>query len=339
MTNQNQKRGRAICLFLVIINLTKSKKIMLSWEVIMNGGIKKAKRYLPLYLMFLPGGLYLLINNYIPMAGIVVAFKQYNVRDGLFGSSWIGLKNFKFLFATPDAFIITRNTILYNLVFIVLNTVLGIIFAMFICDAINKKLKKMYQSAILFPYLMSAVILGYIVFAYCSQSNGILNNTILPALGIDPVSWYSDARVWPVILIFVNTWKGVGYGCLIYISAINGIDPSLYEAASLDGATKWQQIKAITLPSLVPTIITLTLMSIGRIFYSDFGLFYQVPRNSGAVYATTNVIDTYVYRGLMEQSNIGMSAAAGFYQSIIGFVLVIVANWVVRKISEENALF
>ena len=305
----------------------------------MSSGMKKFKRYLPLYLMFLPGGLYLLINNYIPMAGIVVAFKQYNVRNGLFGSAWIGLKNFKFLFATPDAFVITRNTILYNLVFIILNTLLGIMFAIFICDALSKKLKKVYQSAILFPYLMSAVILGYIVFAFCSQSNGILNNSILPALGLDPINWYSDASKWPYILIFVNTWKGVGYGCLIYISAINGIDPSLYEAASLDGATKWQQIKAITLPSLVPTIITLTLMSIGRIFYSDFGLFYQVPRNSGAVYATTNVIDTYVYRGLMEQSNIGMSAAAGFYQSIIGFILVIVANWVVRKISEENALF
>ncbi len=305
----------------------------------MNANAAKFKRYLPLYLMFLPGGLYLLINNYIPMAGIVVAFKQYNVRKGLFGSAWAGLKNFKFLFATPDALVITRNTILYNFVFIILNTLLGIIFAMFICDALSKRMKKVYQSAILFPYLMSAVILGYIVFAFCSQSNGILNNTILPALGIDPVNWYSNPNVWPVILIFTNTWKGVGYGCLIYISAINGIDPSLYEAASLDGATKWQQIKAITLPSLVPTIITLTLMSIGRIFYSDFGLFYQVPRNSGAVYATTNVIDTYVYRGLMEQSNIGMSAAAGFYQSIIGFILVIVANWVVSKISEENALF
>ncbi len=297
------------------------------------------KRFWPLYLMFLPGGLYLLINNYVPMAGLVVAFKSYKVRDGLFGSAWNGVKNFKFLFATPDAWTITRNTILYNLVFIVLNTLLGIIFAIFICDAVNKKLKKTYQSAILFPYLMSAVIIGYIVFAFCSTQNGILNNTILPMLGKDPVSWYQESKYWPFILIFVNTWKGVGYGCLIYISAINGIDPSLYEAAALDGASKWKQIKHITLPSLVPTIITLTLMSIGRIFYSDFGLFYQVPRNAGALYSTTNVIDTYVYRGLMEQGNIGMSAAAGFYQSIVGFVLVLVANLVVRKVSKENALF
>ena len=297
------------------------------------------KRNLPLYLMFLPGALYLLINNYIPMAGLIVAFKQYNVRSGLFGSKWIGFKNFKFLFATPDAFVITRNTILYNVAFIIINTVLGIVFAIFICDAINKKLKKTYQSAILFPYLMSAVILGYIVFAFCSQSNGILNKSILPALGMESVNWYSEPKYWPFILIFTNTWKGVGYGCLIYISAINGIDQGLYEAASLDGATKWQQIKNITLPELVPTIITLTLMSIGRIFYSDFGLFYQVPRNSGAIYSATNVIDTYVYRGLMEQSNIGMSAAAGFYQSIVGFILVLAANLVVRKVSRENALF
>ncbi len=305
----------------------------------MNSKVKKLKRYLPLYLMFLPGAIYLLINNYVPMQGLVVAFKQYNVRKGIWGSAWVGLKNFKFLFATPDAFVITRNTILYNAVFIVINMVLGILFAIFISDAINKKLKKVYQSAILFPFLMSAVILSYIVYAFFSQSTGIVNNSIMPALGLDPVNWYSKAGYWPFILTFANTWKGVGYGCLIYISGINGIDPSYYEAAQLDGATKWQQIKGITLPSLVPIIITLTIMSIGRIFYSDFGLFYQVPRNSGMIYATTNVIDTYVYRGLMEQSNVGMSAAAGFYQSVVGFILVLTVNLIVRKTSKENALF
>ena len=305
----------------------------------MGSKVKKLKRYLPLYLMFLPGALYLLINNYNPMGGLVVAFKQYNVRSGIWGSPWNGIENFRFLFATPDAWVITRNTILYNLAFIAINLVVGIAFAIFICDTVNKKLQKVYQSAILFPYLMSAVIIGYIVFAFLSQSSGIMNNSILPLFGKEPINWYSEAKYWPFILIFVNTWKGIGYGCLIYISSINGIDPSLYEAAELDGATKWLQIKNITLPSLVPTIITLTLMSVGRIFYSDFGLFYQVPRNAGMIYSTTNVIDTYVYRGLMEQSNVGMSAAAGFYQSIIGFILVLTANMVVRKISEENALF
>jgi putative aldouronate transport system permease protein len=305
----------------------------------MKSKAKKLRRYLPLYLMFLPGGIYLLINNYIPMEGLIVAFKQYNVRKGILGSAWCGLKNFKFLFATPDAWIITRNTILYNVAFIMINTIVGIIFAIFICDTVNKKLQKIYQSAILFPYLMSAVILSYIVYAFLSQSTGIINNSILPALGLDTINWYSEAKYWPFILLFVNSWKGIGYGCLIYISGINGIDPSFYEAAQLDGATKWQQIKSITLPSLTPIIVTLTLMSVGRIFYSDFGLFYQVPRNSGMIFSTTNVIDTYVYRGLMEQSNVGMSAAAGFYQSIIGFALVLAANLIVRKVSKENALF
>lgn len=306
-----------------------------------GGSSKKAtvKRFLPLYLMFLPGAIYLVINNYIPMAGIVVAFKQYNARLGIWKSPWSGIENFKFLFTGGDAFNITRNTILYNLAFIVINMVVGIIFAIFICDTLNEKLKKIYQSAILFPYLMSAVILGYIVYAFLSQSTGIVNNSILSMFGKEGINWYSEAKYWPFILIFVNTWKGVGYGCLIYISAINGIDSSLYEAASLDGATKWQQIRNVTLPSLKPTVITLTLMNVGRIFYSDFGLFYQVPRNSGLLYSTTNVIDTYVYRGLMEQGNIGMSAAAGFYQSIVGFVIVLSANAVVRKVSSEDALF
>lgn len=305
----------------------------------MKSKLLKIKRYLPLYLMFLPGAAYLFINNYIPMGGLVVAFKKYNVRKGISGSPWCSFKNFEFLFNTPDAWVITRNTILYNTIFIIINMVLGIIFAIFICDTVNKKLQKTYQSAILFPFLMSAVIIGYIVYAFLSQSTGIVNNTILTALGKNAINWYSEAKYWPFILVFVNTWKGIGYGCLIFVSGINGIDPSFYEAAELDGATKWQQIKKITLPSLTPIVITLTLLSVGRIFYSDFGLFYQVPRNSGMIYSTTNVIDTYVYRGLMLQSNVGMSAAAGFYQSVVGFILVLVANLVVRKASKENALF
>lgn len=302
-------------------------------------GWKNIKKYIPLYIMFLPAAIYFIINNYIPMAGIIVAFKKYTVRKGIFGSPFNGLKNFEYLFKTPDAWVITRNTLLYNVAFILINLVLGVIFAIFISDTIHKRLKKTYQSAILFPYLMSYVILGYIVYAFFSQSTGIVNNSILTALGMDKINWYQEAKYWPAILLFTNTWKNVGYGCLIYLSTINGIDPAYYEAAALDGATKWEQIKYITLPTLVPTITTLTLMQVGRIFYSDFGLFYQVPRNSGMLFSTTNVIDTYVYRGLMESSNIGLSAAAGFYQSILGFIIVIVANQIVRKFSEENALF
>ena len=300
---------------------------------------EKVKKWLPLYLMMLPGAIYLIENNYIPMFGMIIAFKKVDFSKGIFASDWIGLKNFEFLFASDDAAVITRNTILYNVAFIFLNTTLGILFAIFICDILNKRLKKLYQSAILFPFLMSMVIVGYIVYAFFSMQSGIVNKTILPLLGKDPIFWYNEPKYWPAILIFVNTWKGIGYGCLIYISAINGIDPTYYEAAELDGAGKLKQIWHITLPCILPSIITLTLLSIGKIFYSDFGLFYQVPRDSGMLYSTTNVIDTYVYRGLMKQGNIGMSSAAGVYQSVVGFVLVLLSNLVVRKVSKENALF
>jgi len=304
-----------------------------------SGGLEKFKKWLPLYLMMLPGAAYLIINNYIPMLGIIIAFKKVDFSVGILKSEWIGLKNFEFLFATEDAWVITRNTLVYNIIFIILNTVLGILFAIFICDIVSKRMKKVYQSAILFPFLMSMVIVGYIVYAFLSMQSGIVNKTILPALGMDPIFWYNDPKYWPFILIFVNTWKGVGYGCLIYISAVNGIDPSYFEAAELDGAGKLKQIWHITLPSILPSVITLTLLNIGRIFYSDFGLFYQVPRNSGMLYSTTNVIDTYVYRGLMTQNNIGMSSAAGVYQSLVGFALVLLTNWITRKVSKENALF
>ena len=300
---------------------------------------ERIRRWLPLYLMMLPGALSLIVNNYLPMAGLVIAFKQVDFKKGIFASDWAGLKNFEFLFASDDAALITRNTLLYNLVFIVLNTVLGILLAIFICEVASKKLKKISQSAILFPFLMSMVIVGYIVYAFFSMQSGIVNKTILPALGMDPIFWYNEPKYWPAILIFVNAWKGVGYGCLIYISSINGIDPTYYEAAELDGAGKLKQIWHITLPCILPSVITLTLLNIGRIFYSDFGLFYQVPRNSGMLFSTTNVIDTYVYRGLMQQNNIGTSSAAGFYQSIVGFALVLISNLVVRRVSRENALF
>ena len=297
------------------------------------------KEYWPLYLMMLPTLLYLLINNYIPMAGMVIAFKKLNFAKGIWASPWAGLKNFKFLFASKDAWIITRNTLLYNIAFILVNMVVGIAIAILITEIRNTKLKKIYQSAILLPFLMSMVILSYIVYALLSAENGLVNNSILPLFHIDSIQWYQEPKYWPVILIIANCWKGVGYGCLIYIASLIGIDPSFYEAARLDGASKWQEITKITLPSLVPTIITLLLLSIGRIFYSDFGLFYQVPMNSGVLFPTTNVIDTYVYRALIEQGNISMSSAAGVYQSLVGFCVVMLSNWIVRKVDKDQALF
>ena len=297
------------------------------------------KEYWPLYLMMIPALLYLLINNYIPMAGMVIAFKKLNFAKGIWASPWAGLKNFKFLFASKDAWIITRNTLLYNVAFILVNMVVGIAIAILITEVRNTKLKKIYQSAILLPFLMSMVILSYIVYALLSAENGLVNNSILPLFHIDPIQWYQKPKYWPAVLIIANCWKGVGYGCLIYIASLIGIDPSFYEAARLDGASKWQEITKITLPSLVPTIITLLLLSIGRIFYSDFGLFYQVPMNSGVLFPTTNVIDTYVYRALIEQGNISMSSAAGVYQSLVGFCVVMLSNWIVRKVDKDQALF
>lgn len=297
------------------------------------------KEYWPLYLMMLPALLYLLINNYIPMAGMVIAFKKLNFAKGIWASPWAGLKNFKFLFASKDAWIITRNTLLYNVAFILVNMVVGIAIAILITEVRNTKLKKIYQSAILLPFLMSMVILSYIVYALLSAENGLVNNSILPLFHIDPIQWYQKPKYWPAVLIIANCWKGVGYGCLIYIASLIGIDPSFYEAARLDGASKWQEITKITLPSLVPTIITLLLLSIGRIFYSDFGLFYQIPMNSGVLFPTTNVIDTYVYRALIEQGNISMSSAAGVYQSLVGFCVVMLSNWIVRRVDKDQALF
>ena len=297
------------------------------------------KEYWPLYLMMLPALLYLLINNYIPMAGMVIAFKKLNFAKGIWASPWAGLKNFKFLFASKDAWIITRNTLLYNVAFILVNMVVGIAIAILITEVRNTKLKKIYQSAILLPFLMSMVILSYIVYALLSAENGLVNNSILPLFPIAPIQWYQKPKYWPAVLIIANCWKGVGYGCLIYIASLIGIDPSFYEAARLDGASKWQEITKITLPSLVPTIITLLLLSIGRIFYSDFGLFYQVPMNSGVLFPTTNVIDTYVYRALIEQGNISMSSAAGVYQSLVGFCVVMLSNWIVRRVDKDQALF
>ena len=308
-----------------------------------GGDVQKKKKkilsFLPLYFMMLPGFIYLIINNYIPMAGIVIAFKKYNVKKGIFGSDWVGLSNFEYLFGTQDSLIIIRNTLLYNISFIIVNMVVGVILAIMITDVLNKNMRKIYQSSILIPFTISIVVVSYIVFAFLSQENGMLNKSILPFWGREAVNWYSEPKYWPGILIFVNCWKGVGYGTLLYIAAIVGIDKGFYEAARLDGASKWQEIRYITLPLIQPTVVTLLLLGIGRIFYSDFGLFYQVPQNSGALFSATNTIDTYVYRALISSGGIGRSSAAGVFQSIVGFVLVMISNWVTKKLSPENAIF
>lgn len=300
---------------------------------------QKMKRYLPLYLMLVPGITYLIINNYMPMAGLALAFKKINYSVGIFQSPWTGFSNFAYLFSTNDAFQFFRNTILYNLAFILLGNFMGI-FTAIALDCIQKKFfKRVSQVIILIPYLLSTVIISYIAYAFLSGSNGFMNMTILPLLGLDKVNWYNEAKYWPFILTTVYLWMSFGYSSILYYSTLIGIDKSYYEAAVVDGAGTYAQIRHITLPALKTTIITMILMAVGRICYSDFGLFYQVPMNSGLLYSTTQTIDTYVYRGLVELNDIGRSTAAGFLQSILGFICVFTANAVVSKLDKESSLF
>ena len=299
------------------------------------------KHWFPFYLMFLPGFIYLLINNYIPLYGLQLAFKKFSYRKGITGSEWIGFKNFKFLFATDDAFVMVRNTILYNVIWILIGIVLGVSVAILFNEIINKTAKKFYQTAILLPYLMSMVVVAYLVYAFFSPNTGLVNNWIVKGLmgKEDGIMWYMESKYWPFILTFVQQWKQIGFGMLLYLSSLVGIDTSYYEAARLDGASKWQQIRTITLPLLKPTIIVLMIMNIGQIFRSDFGLFYQVPMNQGALLGVTQTIDTYVYRAGLVNNNLGMSAAASFVQSVVGFIFIVAANTVVRKMDDDSTLF
>lgn len=292
------------------------------------------KKNLPLTMMALPGIILMILFKYLPLSGIVLAFKQYNIRDGIFGSAWNGLKNFEYLFRTKDAWIITRNTLGYNLLFIVLDLVLAVTMAIILNELHQKKAAKVYQTIFMAPYFLSWVVVSFVAYSLLSVDNGFINR----AFGLN-VTWYSEPRVWPFILIVFQVWKTLGYSTVMYLGSIVGISNDYYEAALMDGATKWQQIRYITLPSLKSMMIVLTILAIGKIFYADFGLFYQLPRNSGPLFPVTNVIDTYVYRALKENGNIGMSAAASLYQSLVGFVLVLVSNFIVRKIDKDSALF
>ena len=286
-----------------------------------------------------PGLVYLLINNYIPMAGILLAFKKVNYTLGIFKSPWCGLSNFKYLFKTKDAAIIFRNTVLYNLAFIVLGTAAAVATAILLGEVKKKKLLKIYQTSILLPHILSTAVIAYLAFAFLSKDSGFLNNAIIKPLGGDAISWYSKPKYWPYILTFIQLWRSVGYTTIMYYATLVGIDTSYYEAAVIDGASTWDQIRYITLPCLKTTIITLTIMNLGRMFYSDFGLFYQVPMNNGLLFNATNTLDTYVYRGLLELNDIGRASAACFIQSVLGFVLVWGANALTRKVDPDSAVF
>lgn len=296
-------------------------------------------KVIPVYIMLLPALIYFVINNYLPMYGITIAFRKLDYKLGILNSPFNGFENFKYLFRSGNLGPALRNTILYNLVFIVLGTVIPITVAILFNEIRNRWAKKVYQTMILVPHLMSMVIVSYLVFAFLSADTGFINKSIIEPLTGHTIGFYQEKAYWPFILTFVHMWKGIGFSMVLYLSTILGISVELYEAARVDGATKLQQIWHVTLPFLKPMVITMTLLSISKICMSDFGLFYQVPKNSGSLYSVTQTIDTYVYNALMNQNNIAMSSAASVFQAIIGFVLIVVCNAVIRKTSEENAIF
>nr|WP_173362856.1 ABC transporter permease subunit [Candidatus Arthromitus sp. SFB-rat-Yit] len=295
-----------------------------------------------LLFLTIPGTLWFLVFAYLPMFGIILAFKNWRIHGGflesLIKSEWVGLQNFKFLFGSSDAWLITKNTILYNMAFIILGIVVPVTLAILLKELLNKKLSKFYQSAMFLPYFLSWVVVSYCLYTFLSPDKGYLNS-IITSLGGDRISWYTEPKYWVFIIIFMSQWKGVGYGTVVYLASICGIDKSYFEAAMIDGANKFQQIKYITLPLLKPVLIIMFITAVGGIFRADFGLFYQLPKDSGALYSVTNVIDTYVYRGLINLGDIGMSSAAALYQSFVGLILILVTNGIVRKVDKENAFF
>ncbi|NOU91272.1 ABC transporter permease subunit [Paenibacillus sp. LMG 31460] len=293
------------------------------------------------YFMMLPGLLYILVMYYLPMFGVVIAFEEYNPIKGIFKSKWIGFTNFKFLFKSDALFQITFNTIFYNLIFIVLGIGLSLIIAILINEIGNRFLAGAYKSIILLPYLLSWVVAEYLLFSFLSMDKGIINS-FLNTFGIEPVLWYSEPGYWRFIIPAAYVWKNIGYFSVIFAAGIAGISTEYYEAAKMDGASKFQQAIKITIPMLVPITLTLLLLQAGKIFYAafgDWGLFYNLPKESGVLFSTTNVIDTYVYRSLKSMSDFGMSSAVGLYQSCVGFVLVLASNFLIRLYDRDSALF
>lgn len=301
--------------------------------------VRKWKKYVPFYILMLPGLMYLFCNNYLPMLGLVMPFTKVNLANGIFGGEWVGLQNFSFLVNSPDFLLMMRNTVGYNLVFLIGGPIIGIFIAFFFYELPNKHALKIYQTIILLPALISIQIVTYMVFAFFNADNGMMNKAVLPLFNGSAIQWYSEKQYWPFILIFVYFWMKAGFNGVIYFSSMLSISSDYYEAARLDGAGKWKQFTSITLPLLKPTIITLTIIGLGAIFKSDFGLFYQVPLNTGALYDVTQTIDTYVFRGMTGSGNLALSSAAGFFQSVIGAVTVFIANLIIRRVSPEDAMF
>ncbi|HNW85755.1 MAG TPA: ABC transporter permease subunit [Candidatus Limiplasma sp.] len=304
----------------------------------------RRKKALLLCSMAAPGALWLLLLRYLPMFGIVLAFKDYRAFkpntfwNNIIKSDWVGFSNFDFLFKSPDAWTMIRNTLLYNITFILLGLIIAVAFAIMLSELTNRFAAKTYQTLMFFPYFLSWVVASYFLFAFLDNTSGMIPN-LQKLAGQEVIDWYQSPEYWPALLIGASLWKNIGYSTVLYLAAITGIDRTQYEAAAVDGATKWQQIRHVTLPNLRTMIIILFILNVGKIFNADFGLFYNVPLNSGSLYSTTQVFDTYVYRAYMNSGSVGMSSAAGLLQNVIGFVCIIAANTIVRRVDADSSLF
>lgn len=299
---------------------------------------RRCRGYKYLLVMLLPAVMYVLIFNYIPMTGLVLAFKKYNYAQGMFLSPWNGLANFKFLFISNKLWELTRNTLLYNAAFIVMDTVLEVMFAIIINELFGKWFKKIFQTFMFLPYFISWVVAVAVVQVLFNFDYGIVNR-VLASLGAEKINTAVNADIWPFLLVALHAWKNVGYGSVVYLAAVTGIDPDMYEAATIDGAGVWQKLTRITLPNLVPTVIIMVLLKVGQIFRGDFGMFYQLVGTNGALLSTTDMLDMYIYRAMAGSGNIGMSAAAGLYQSVLCFVTIMLVNYIVKKIQPDYSLF
>lgn len=303
-----------------------------------HGFLYEVKKNKALFLMAAPMTILVFVMSYLPMSGLILAFKNYRFDKGVFGSDFNGLENFRYLFSSGTGWDITRNTLLYNLMNLLTSQLLAIVIAIIISEMAGKIFKRVAQSVIFLPYFISWVIVGTFVFAIFNYETGVLNH-LRNTFGLEDINVYSMPGIWPLIICIFNAWKWSGYNSIIYIAAITSIDAECYEAADIDGANVFQKIWSITLPSIRPTLVIMILLQVGRILRGDFEMFYQIVGNNGQLFATTDVIDTFVFRSLLTNSNLGMTAAATFYQSILCFVIIMVVNWFVKKIDTDYALF
>ena len=292
-----------------------------------------------LLLMALPGIIQVFIFSYLPMPGMILAFKNYRAAQGIWGSAWVGFKNFEFLFSTGDAWRIIFNTIFLNSLFLCFTIVLGsLVVAVLLHEIYDHYVTRYYQSVLFFPHFISFVIVGYFAFAFLNADNGMING-LLKVWGLEQINWYGEPKFWPAILVLISMWKGIGYFAIIYLAGMLAINPEYYEAARIDGASKWQEIRFVMLPLIRPLVIINVLLAVGRIFYANFDFIYNVTRDSSLLLPTVDVIDTYVFRSLTAVGNYNLASAAGFFQATVGFALVLLANWLVRRYDSDQALF